>query len=88
MEFIYQKESNLDKENDFTIEISDKNNVEKEKFIGRDEYVSSSLNLKLKYENIAKWTDYKEIETLSNLINATKEKFIKHRHNDCGKITK
>ena len=34
MEFIYQKESNLDKENNFTIEISEKNNVEKVKFIG------------------------------------------------------
>ena len=30
MEFIYQKESNLDKESNFTIEISEKNNVEKE----------------------------------------------------------
>ena len=34
MEFIYQKESNLDKENNFTTEISEKNNVEKVKFIG------------------------------------------------------
>ena len=37
MEFIYQKKSNLDKQNNFTIEISKKNNVEKEKFIGGDE---------------------------------------------------
>ena len=36
MEFIYQKESNLDKGNNFKIEISEKNIVEKEKFIGGD----------------------------------------------------
>ena len=30
MEFIYQKQSNLDKENNFTIEISEKDNVEKD----------------------------------------------------------
>lgn len=29
MEFIYQKELNLDEENNFTIEISEMNNVEK-----------------------------------------------------------
>ena len=33
-----------------------------------------SLDLKLKDEDIAKWTDYKRIEPLSNLINATKKK--------------
>ena len=33
-----------------------------------------SLDLKLKDEDITKWTDYKEIEALSNLINVTKKK--------------
>ena len=68
-----------------------KNNVEKEKFICGDEYFLSSLNLKFKDEDITKWTDYKEIETLSNLINATtitKKKIIKHGPSDGGKITK
>ena len=74
MEFIYQEESNLDKGNNFTIEISEKNIVEKEKFIGGDEYLLSSLDLKLKDEDITKWTDYKEIEALSNFINSTKKK--------------
>ena len=55
MEFIYQKESNLGKENNFTIEISEKkNNVEKEKFIGGDDYHLSSLDLKLKDQDITK----------------------------------
>ena len=49
-------------------------NVEKEKFIGGHEYLLSSLDLKLKDEDITKWTDYKEIEALLNLINATKKK--------------
>ena len=68
MEFIYQKESNLDKENNFTIEISEKNNVEKEKFIGGDEYLLSSLDLKLKNEDVIKWTYYKEIYTIRTSI--------------------
>ena len=77
-EFIYQKESNLDEENNFTIEISGKKkkNVEKEKFIGGNEYLSSRLDLKLKDKDITKWTDYKETEALSNLINATKKKHL------------
>ena len=37
MEFIYQKESNLDKENNFTIEISEKNNVAGVQLVGRGE---------------------------------------------------
>ena len=69
MEFISYKESNLDKENKFTIEISEKNNVEKETIIGGDEYLLSNLDLKLKDEDITKWT-----EALSNLINAIKKK--------------
>ena len=47
-DFIYQKESN--KENNFTTEISEKNNAVKEKFIGGHEYLLSSLDLKLKDE--------------------------------------
>ena len=57
MEFIYQKKSNLDKENNFMVEISEKN-VEREKVIDGDEYLLSSLDLKLKDEGIRKWTDY------------------------------
>ena len=43
MNFIYQRESNLDEENNFTIEISAKKNLEKEKFIGGDECLLLSL---------------------------------------------
>ena len=76
MDFIYQKESNLDKENNSTIEISEKNSVEKEKFIGGDEYLLSSLGIKLKDEDITKWTDYQKFETLSNFINTTEKKYL------------
>ena len=55
-------------------EIFEKSNVEKEKLIGGNEYLSSRLDLKLKVEDITKWTDCKKIETLSNLINAVKKK--------------
>ena len=39
-----------------------------------DEYLLSSLDVKLKHEDITKWSVYKENEALSNLINATKKK--------------
>ena len=56
------------------LKYSEKNNEEKEKFIGEDEYLLLSLDLKLKDENITKWTDYQKIEALSNLINVIKKK--------------
>ena len=56
------------------LKYSEKNNEEKEKFIGEDEYLLLSLDLKLKDENITKWTDYQKIEALSNLINVMKKK--------------
>ena len=51
-----------------------KKNVEKEIFIRGDQYLLSSLDLNLKNKDRTKWTDYKEIEVLLNLINATKKK--------------
>ena len=56
------------------IEISEENNVASKKLIGGDEYLSSTLDLQLKEEDITIWTNYKEIEVLSNLIIATKKK--------------
>ena len=56
------------------LKYSEKNNEEKEKFIGEDEYLLLSLDLKLKDGNITKWTDYQKIEALSNLINVIKKK--------------
>ena len=49
-------------ENNFTIEISEKCNLEKEKFIGGDEHLLSRLDLKLKDEDITKWTDCKKLK--------------------------
>ena len=57
MDSIYQRQSNLDEENNFTIEISRKSNVEKGKFVSGDEYLLSSLDLKLKDEDMTKWKD-------------------------------
>ena len=48
--------------------------MEKEKFIGGDGYLLWSLDLKLKDEDIKKWTEYQKIEAWSNLIDTTKKK--------------
>ena len=37
-----------------------KNNVEKEKFAGGEKYVLSSLDLRLKSEDITMWPDYEK----------------------------
>ena len=71
--FIQQRELNLDEKNNFLIEISEKQ-CGKDKFIVGGEYLLLSLDLKLKDEDITKWTDYQKIEALPNLINATKKK--------------
>ena len=56
------------------MDISEKNNVEKETFVGGNEYLLSSLELKLKEDDITKWEDCNKIHELSNLINDIKKK--------------
>ena len=73
LEFIYQKEVNLDNENNFTVNISEKNKVEKEKFTDGDKYLLLSLDLKIKADEITKLKDYNKIKALSDLINKTKK---------------
>ena len=60
MNFIYQNEATLREKNNFAIDISEKNNVEKEFFVGGNEYSLSSLELNLKEGDITKWEDYKK----------------------------
>ena len=62
LEFVYQKDSELDDDKKFKIFISEKkkNNVEKEKFTGGEKYVLSSLDLRLKSEDITMWRDYEK----------------------------
>ena len=52
----------------------EQDNAEKEKFVDGNKYLISSQDLKLKDEDITKWSDYDKIETLSKLINETKKK--------------
>ena len=48
--------------------------MEKETFVGRNEHLLFSLELKLKEDDITKWEGYKKIYELSNLINDIKKK--------------
>ena len=66
----------LYKKNNLTIDISEKSKVEKETFVDGNEYLLSSLELKLKEDDITKWKDYKKIHELSNLINDIKKKIL------------
>ena len=58
----------------------EQDNAEKEKFVDGNKYLISSQDLKLKDEDITKWSDYDKIET-SKLINETKKKIIKLKPN-------
>ena len=58
-------------------------------FIGGNQYLISSLDLKIKDENITKWSDYYKTETLSKLINETKKEiFIKFKPDNGSHVTK
>ena len=63
----------LYEKNNLTIDISEKSKVEKETFVDGNEYLLSSLQLKLKEDDITKWEDYKKTQELSNLINHIKK---------------
>ena len=78
----------LYEKNNFTIDISEKSNVEKETFVGGNEYLLSSLELKLKEDDITIWEDYKKNQELSNLINHIKKKFINHKFKRLYKFIK
>ena len=74
LEFIYQKEANVDNENNFTIFISEKNSVEKEIFICGERCLLCSLDYKVESEDITKWSDYDKVKDLSDLISAATTK--------------
>ena len=78
LEFILQKEANLDNESNFTVDISEKSNVEKENFFDGDKYLLSNLERKLKADDITKLKDFSKIKALSGLINKTKKTPPKH----------
>ena len=63
----------LYEKNNLTIDISEKSKVEKETFVDGNEYLLSSLELKLKEDDITKWEDHKKTQELSNLINHIKK---------------
>ena len=46
--------------------------MEEETFVGGNEYLLSSLELKLKEDDITKWEDCKKMHELSTLINDIK----------------
>ena len=78
LEFIYQREANLDNESNSTVAISGRNSIEKETFIGDERYLLSSLDLNFKSKAITNWPDCDKIKALSDLINATKKKELSH----------
>ena len=58
--------------------------MEKETFAGGNEYLLSSLELKLKEDDVMKWEDYKKILKVSNLIYGIKKKNLSNINLNCN----
>ena len=75
--YIYLKNIHLDNNNKFDIELTKGNAVEKTRFLKRNNYLLTGLNISPKIEDdLTKCPDYKKIKKLSNKINEIKKKKI------------
>ena len=62
MEFFYKKEIDLDKENNFNIDLLKSNTVEGQKFTSGEEYVISVLELKPTEVDFTLWQAFDKIK--------------------------
>ena len=73
LEQIYYKEINLDDEENFTMDITKDNAVDKKKFLAGEEYLLSVFSIKpVRNNDVTKWNDFAKIEALSEKINNAK----------------
>ena len=80
MEFFYKKEADLDKENNFTIDISNNNNIDGQHFNPEEKYVILGLELVPQEVDQTRWIEFARHRI--NRINEAKKKKenqIKHR---------
>ena len=72
MEIIYYKRLDLEADYSFTINISENNTVEGQKFIGGEEYLISGNELRPKMADFTKCKGYDKIKAISDRINLMK----------------
>ena len=58
MEFFYKKEADLDKENNFTIDISNNNNLDGQHFNPGGKYVILGLELVPQEVDLTRWIEF------------------------------
>ena len=81
MEFFYKKEADLDKENNFTIDISNNNNIDGQHFNAGEKYVILGLELVPQEADLTRWIEFALLKKNSDRINEAekkKENQIKH----------
>ena len=74
MSLFYRKETNLDEENNFTLDILKDNNVEAQHFNDGKEYVISNLELIPTEVDLTRWEVFNKIKKISDRSNEAKEK--------------
>ena len=72
MQIIYYKRLDLDADNSFTMNISENNAIEGQKFIDGEEYLILGTELRPKTADFTKWKDYDKIKAISDRINLVK----------------
>ena len=72
MQIIYYKRLDLDADNSFTMNISENNAIEGQKFIDGGEYLILGTELRPKTADFTKWKDYDKIKAISDRINLVK----------------
>ena len=72
MEILYYKRLDLEADDSFTINISENNTVEGQKFIGGEEYLISGNELRPKMADFTKCKGYDKIKAISDILNLVK----------------
>ena len=73
MDVIYNKNADLDEENNFSIDLTANNEIDGMFFKNKEEYLISGLEIKKQSVDLTKWNEFSTIKKNSNRINKAKE---------------
>ena len=73
MDVIYNKNADLDEENNFSIDLTANNEIDGMFFKNKEEYLISGLEIKKQSVDLTKWNEFSTIKKNSDRINKAKE---------------
>ena len=74
MEFIYKKETDLDDQNNFLVDLAPKNEVAGNFFKSKEEFLISGIEIKPEVVNFTKWSNFSIIKQISGRLNKAKKR--------------